>query len=113
MSMLLELRQPALDRLECIALGDIVDEQSALGAAVVGGCDGTIALLPRSVPDLGLNDFVRDAYGARRKFYADGRFRIEVDFVARKAGQEVAFPYSAVSDENDCDGEDARKLVCI
>jgi hypothetical protein len=40
-----ELLQPAGDIRIGRMLGDIVHEQSTNGTAVVGGCDGTVALL--------------------------------------------------------------------
>ena len=50
-----ELPEPPLDVLVCEVLGDVVDEERAHGPPVVGGGDGAVPLLPRRVPDLGLD----------------------------------------------------------
>jgi len=50
-----ELPKPPLDVLVCEVLGDVVDEERAHGPPVVGGGDGAVPLLPRRVPDLGLD----------------------------------------------------------
>lgn len=83
--MVFEFLQPALDRLECVLLGDVVDQEGTESAAVVRRGDGAIALLAGRVPDLGLDDFVGDGDGAGCKLYADGSLGVEIDFVAREA----------------------------
>ena len=45
-----DLLQPLLDVVEAVHVGDIVDDADAVGAAVVGGCDGAEALLAGGVP---------------------------------------------------------------
>ena len=50
-----ELPEPPLHVLVCEVLGDVVDEESAHSPPVVGGGDGAVSLLPRRVPDLGLD----------------------------------------------------------
>ena len=50
-----ELPEPPLDVLVCEVLGDVVDEEGAHSPPVVGGGDGAVSLLPRRVPDLGLD----------------------------------------------------------
>lgn len=50
-----DLLQPLLDVVEGVHVSDIVDDADAVGAAVVGGGDGSEALLSSSVPlDRGL-----------------------------------------------------------
>jgi hypothetical protein len=44
------LLQPLLHVVERVHVGDIVDDADAVGAAVVGGCDGAEALLAGRVP---------------------------------------------------------------
>jgi hypothetical protein len=48
----IELLQPALGGVECGAAGDVLDEERAERAAVVGGGDDAKALLAGGVPDL-------------------------------------------------------------
>ena len=50
-----ELPEPPLHVLVCEVLSDVVDEESAHSPPVVGGGDGAVSLLPRRVPDLGLD----------------------------------------------------------
>jgi hypothetical protein len=50
-----DLVQPLLDVGEGVPVGDVVDDDDAVGAAVVGRGDGAEALLPRRVPDLQLD----------------------------------------------------------
>jgi hypothetical protein len=42
--------QPLLDVVEGVHVGDIVDDADAVGAAVVGGSDGSEALLAGGIP---------------------------------------------------------------
>lgn len=53
-SVLAHLAQPPRDALVGAVLGDVVQQQCAHGAAVVGGSDGPVAFLSSSVPNLGL-----------------------------------------------------------
>lgn len=48
---LLELLDPDLDAVEGAAVGDVVDEEGAVGVAVVDGPQGVETLLPGRVPD--------------------------------------------------------------
>ena len=72
-SMLLNLRDPIADGLEGPPIGDVVNQQDALGAAEVGRGDGAEAFLAGRVPDLELDtlavhldvfDFEVDADGS-------------------------------------------------
>ena len=78
-------------------LGDVVDEERTDGAAVVGGGDGAVALLARGVPDLGLDGLAVDLDAARGEFDSDGGFAVEVEFVAREAGEEVGFADAGIT----------------
>lgn len=53
--MVLEFFQPALNVVKRVLLGDVVDEKGAHSTAVVGGCDGSVALLAGGIPYLGLD----------------------------------------------------------
>lgn len=50
-----QLLQPSCYVLVCLVFADIVNEQSSDGTSVVCRCDGTVSLLPSSIPDLCLN----------------------------------------------------------
>ena len=49
-SVAVDLLQPLLDVVETVHVGDIVDNADAVGAAVVGGCDGAEAFLAGRIP---------------------------------------------------------------
>ena len=83
--MIAQLLQPPRDVLVGLVLADVVDEQGADGAAVVGGGDGAVALLAGRVPDLRLDGLAVDLDAARCEFDADGGFAVEVEFVAGEA----------------------------
>lgn len=85
--MVSQLLQPPRHILVGLVLGDIVDEQSADGAAVVGRGDGAIAFLTRSVPDLGFDGLAVDLDAAGCEFDADGGLAVEIELVACEAGE--------------------------
>lgn len=96
--------KPSCDILVGLVLADIVYEQGADGSSVVGGCDGTISFLPRSIPDLRL-DCLRiylDRPGC--EFYTDGGLGVKVELIARESTQQVGFTDARVSDQYDCEG---------
>jgi hypothetical protein len=55
-----------------LPVGDIVDEDDAVCALVVGGSDGFEAFLAGSVPDLELDGAPAGLEGADLEVYADG-----------------------------------------
>jgi hypothetical protein len=83
-------------------LADVVDEQRADSAPVVGRRDGAVPLLAGRVPDLGLDGLRVDLDGARRELDADGRLGVEVELVAREPAQQVRLSDARVSDKDDC-----------
>lgn len=62
---LAHLAQPARDALVSAVLGDVVQQQCAHSAAVVGRSNGPVALLSSSVPNLGL--YIFHGHGIVRK----------------------------------------------
>lgn len=52
-----KLFQPPRDIVVGLVFADIVDEQGADGSTIVGGCDGSVSLLSRGIPDLCLDRF--------------------------------------------------------
>ncbi|TPX50230.1 hypothetical protein SeMB42_g02323 [Synchytrium endobioticum] len=97
--MVTQLLEPAVDVLVRDVFGDVVDEQGADGAAIVGGGDGAVPLLAGGVPDLGLDRLGIDLDGAGGELDANGGFGLEVELVAGEARQEVGLA-------------DAREVVC-
>lgn len=58
------LLQPLLDVVERVHIGHIVDDADAVGATVVGRCDGSETLLASSVPDLELHSLAIELDGS-------------------------------------------------
>jgi hypothetical protein len=92
-----QLLQPPIHILIRRYLADIVDQQRTHGSAVVCGGDGAIALLAGGIPDLGFDGLGVDLDGARGELDPDGRFGVEVEFVAGEAGEEVGFSDAGIS----------------
>mmetsp|Transcript_23456 Transcript_23456/g.69088 ORF Transcript_23456/g.69088 Transcript_23456/m.69088 type:complete len:208 (-) Transcript_23456:116-739(-) len=65
--------EPRGEVVEGLPARDVVDEEGARGAAVVGPRDGPEGLLARCVPDLQLDLLVVDGDHARPKLHADGQ----------------------------------------
>lgn len=89
--MISEFLQPPCHVLVGLVLADVVDEQRADGAAVVGRGDGAVAFLTRGVPDLGLDGLAVDLDATGCELDADGGFAVEVEFVAGEAREQVGF----------------------
>ena len=83
-----ELQEPAADAVKGGAAGDVVDEERAEGAAVVGGGDGAEALLASGVPDLGLDLLAIDVHALRLELHPNGGLGVEVELAARVPGQQ-------------------------
>ena len=95
-----ELQEPAADAVKGGAAGDVVDEERAEGAAVVGGGDGAEELLAGGVPNLGLDDLAVDLETAGGELDADGGLGLEAELVLGEAGEEVGLADAGVADEH-------------
>eukprot|EP00964_Phaeocystis_antarctica_P105933 scaffold70910_cov69-Phaeocystis_antarctica.AAC.7 len=62
-----DLLKPALDVVERVEVRDVVHDDDAVSAAVVGAADGAEPLLARSVPNLELDRFARKGYRVSAK----------------------------------------------
>lgn len=71
--MVAKFLQPSSNVVIGLVLADVVNEKSPNGAPVVGGRDGSIALLSCGVPNLRLNCFRVNLNGSRGKLDTDGR----------------------------------------
>lgn len=71
-----QLLQPPGHVLEREALADVVDEERADSAAVVGRGNGAVPFLARSVPNLRLDGLVVDLDRPRSELDADGRLGV-------------------------------------
>lgn len=100
-----QLLQPSCDVLIRLVLADIVNEEGAYSAAVVGRGNGTVSFLTSSIPDLCLDSLGVDLDGARGEFDADGGLGIEVELVASESAEKVGFTNTGVSDQNDFEEE--------
>ena len=98
--MIAQLLQPPGNVLVGLMLADVVDEQGPDGTAVVGRRDCPITLLSGRVPDLGFDGLAVDADGAGRELDADGRFGVEVEFVAGESAEQVGLSDARVSDQD-------------
>jgi hypothetical protein len=110
--MISQLLQPPCHVLVGLVLGDVVDEQRTDSAAVVGGGDGAVALLAGGVPDLCFDGLAVYLDTTCCEFYADGRFAVQVEFVAREAGEEVGFADARVAYQDYLEEELYSILVC-
>ena len=85
---LLELLDPDLDAVEGAAVGDVVDEEGAVGVAVVDGPQRVETLLAGCVPDGEVHTLVFDVEGLLEKGGLDGREMLVVEFVVDVAENE-------------------------
>lgn len=85
--MIPQLLQPPCHILVGLVLADIVDEQRSDGSSVVCGCDGSVSLLPSSIPDLRLDRLRIYLDRAGREFDADRRLGVEVEFIPGETTQ--------------------------
>lgn len=103
-SMVSQLLQPPCDVLVCVLLANIVHEERADCASVVGRRDGPVTLLPRSIPDLSLDGLRIDLNRSRGEFDANGGLRVEVELIAGETAQEVGLSDTRVSDKDNWRG---------
>ena len=95
-----QLPQPPFHVLVGQMLGDVVDQERPNGAAVIGRRDGSVPLLARRVPDLGLDGLAVDLDAARGEFHADRRLGFEVEFVARESAQQITLANAGIADQH-------------
>lgn len=103
--MVAELFQPACDVLVGLVLGDVVDEEGADCATVVGAGDRTVTLLAGGIPDLSLDGLVVDLDAASGKLDADSGLAVEVEFVAGETREQVGFTNTRVSNKDNLEEE--------
>ena len=92
---LLELLDPDLDAVEGAAVGDVVDEEGAVGVAVVDGPQGVETLLPGRVPDGQVYTLVVDVEGLFEKGGLNGGEMLVVEFVVDVTENKRGLPYTA------------------
>eukprot|EP00538_Stauroneis_constricta_P002615 CAMPEP_0119545592 /NCGR_PEP_ID=MMETSP1352-20130426/296_1 /TAXON_ID=265584 /ORGANISM="Stauroneis constricta, Strain CCMP1120" /LENGTH=265 /DNA_ID=CAMNT_0007590159 /DNA_START=330 /DNA_END=1129 /DNA_ORIENTATION=+ len=95
---LLDLGDPVADGLEGAAVGDVVDQQDALGAAEVGRGDGAEALLAGRVPDLQLDLGAVDVDVLDLEVDADGCDEGGAEGVVGVTQQQAGLTDAGVSD---------------
>ena len=89
--MVAQLLQPPCDVLVGLVLADVVDKQRSYSAAVVGRCDGAVALLASCVPNLCLDCLGVHLDRTGSELDADGRLGVKVELVAGEPAQQVGF----------------------
>lgn len=96
-----DLVEPLLDVVEGFVVGDVVDDDDAVGPAVVRGGDGAEALLAGGVPNLELDGLAIELDGADLEVDADGgdvRFRVGV---VGETEEKARLADAGVSDEQE------------
>ena len=93
--------QPLLHVVEGLVVGDVVDDDDAVGSAVVGRGNGAEALLPRGVPNLELDGLAVELDGADLEVDPDGGdVRLGVGVVG-KSEEEARLSDAGISDEQE------------
>ena len=100
--MVAQLLEPSCDVLVGLVLADIVDKESADGASVVSGSDGTVAFLSSGIPNLRLDGFGVNLDRTGGELDTDGGLRVEVELVSGKSAEKVGLSNTRVSDQDDC-----------
>jgi len=100
-SVTFKLVEPATDAIEGGTTGDVVDNEGADNAAVVGEGDGAESLLAGGVPNLSLDFLGVDFQALSLELDAYGGLGVHVELVPGVAGQQVRFPHRGVSDYDD------------
>lgn len=95
-----ELLEPARDILVGLVLADVVDEQGADRAPVVGRGDGPVPLLTGRIPNLRLDRLGVDLDGPGRELDSDRRLRVQVELVARESAEKVRLSDAGVTDQH-------------
>lgn len=98
--MVAQLLEPPGDILVGLVLADIVNEKGTDSATVVCGCDGAVALLAGSIPDLGLDGLGVNLDRPGRELDADGRLRVQVELVTGETAEKVGLSDARVSDQD-------------
>mmetsp|Transcript_109832 Transcript_109832/g.289731 ORF Transcript_109832/g.289731 Transcript_109832/m.289731 type:complete len:255 (-) Transcript_109832:78-842(-) len=96
---LVDLLHPMLHVLERLLIGDVVDDDDAMGAAVITAGDGAESLLAGGVPDLQLHRLAVEVQGADLEIHADGADVALGVRVIRKPQQQARLPHAGVADE--------------
>lgn len=86
-----KLVEPAPHAVEGGSAGDIIDNESADSAAVVGGGNGAESLLAGGVPNLSLDFLGIDLQALGLELDAYGGLGVHIELVASIAGKEVGF----------------------
>lgn len=105
-----QLLKPSCDVLVCLVLADVIDEQCADGASVVGRGDGAVALLAGSIPNLRLDGLGVDLNGPRGEFDADSGLGVEVELVPSESTQQIGLSDTRVSDQDNYKKKSNRRV---
>lgn len=95
-----EFLQPAVDIVVGLVLADIVHKKGTDGATIVGRCNGTVAFLTGSIPDLCLDCLGIHLDGAGCELDTDGRLGVQVELVAGESTQKIGLANTGITNEH-------------
>ena len=98
--MVAELLEPPIHILECLSLADVVDEEGTDSASVVGGGNGAIPFLTRSVPNLCLDRLGVNLDRSGGELDADGGLGVEVELVTGESTKQVGLSDARITDQH-------------
>lgn len=96
-----KLLQPSRNVLVGLVLADVVDEEGADRAPVVGRGDGAVSLLTGGIPNLRLDGLGIDLDGSGGELDADSRLGVQVELISGESTQQVGFSDTRVSNQHD------------
>jgi len=97
----MDLLQPAIDALETAGRCGVVDEQDAMGTAIVGRQHRLEALLAGGVPDLELHHLAGHLHGAHLEVHAHRAQILSGKLAVREAHQQTGLAHAAVPQDED------------
>jgi len=100
--MVSQLFQPSRHVVVCLVFANVVNEQCADSAPVVGRCDRSVSFLTCGVPNLCLDGLGVDLNRPGCEFDADGRLGVEIELVSSKSTEKVGFTDARITDQHDC-----------
>lgn len=95
-----QLLQPPVDILVGLMFANIVNEESADRATVVGRGNRPVTFLTSSIPNLSLDRLGIDLDGAGCEFDTDSRLGVQVELVTGETAQQVGLSDTRISDQH-------------
>lgn len=95
-----QLLQPPVDIFVGLMFANIVNEESADRATVVGRGNRPVTFLTSSIPNLSLDRLGIDLDGAGCEFDTDSRLGVQVELVTGETAQQVGLSDTRISDQH-------------